>query len=197
MSTPPLRFVKDDEPIPNSEVLQPGSLIKLKDVDHLWLNLGCSDNLRKEFINVDCRQFNQAEYDLFHCQNWDLNQLWLWKDSTVDYILAADIIEHLSDHIRTMNEMWRVLKPGGIVDIFVPTTEGRGAFQDPNHKSFWNRNSFFYYTNGDPHRERFGDSYGVKARFEVVDENTEELMDRVVKLHIILRAVKPDANSGS
>ena len=27
-----------------------------------------------------------------------------------------------------------------------PSTDGRGAFQDPTHVSFWNSNSFWYYT---------------------------------------------------
>ena len=160
--------------------------------DHLWLNLGCSDNIREGFVNVDLRTSIDPS-DLY--LGWNLEVApWPWKDSSVDYILAADIIEHLKDHCLTMNEMWRVLKPGGIVEIYVPTTEGRGAFQDPNHKSFWNRNSFFYYEHGNAHRERFGDSYGVKARFEIISEDTENLQDHVVKLHIILRAVKPDAN---
>ena len=29
---------------------------------------------------------------------------------------------------------------------FTPSTDGRGAFQDPTHVSFWNSNSFWYYT---------------------------------------------------
>ena len=33
-----------------------------------------------------------------------------------------------------------------MVIIEVPSTDGRGAFQDPTHVSFWNSNSFWYYT---------------------------------------------------
>ena len=28
----------------------------------------------------------------------------------------------------------------------IPSTDGRGAFQDPTHVSYWNENSFLYYT---------------------------------------------------
>jgi hypothetical protein len=45
-----------------------------------------------------------------------------------------------------MNEAFRVLAPGGIVDILVPTTDGRGAWCDRTHVSFWNIRSFRYYT---------------------------------------------------
>jgi hypothetical protein len=48
-----------------------------------------------------------------------------------------------------MKELYRVLAPGGYALIQVPSTDGRGAFQDPTHVSFWNENSFLYYTNRD------------------------------------------------
>jgi hypothetical protein len=46
-----------------------------------------------------------------------------------------------------MSEIHRVLAHGGWAFIEVPSTDGRGAFQDPTHVSFWNENSFLYYTN--------------------------------------------------
>lgn len=45
-----------------------------------------------------------------------------------------------------MSEIHRVLAPGGWAFIEVPSTDGRGAWQDPTHVSYWNENSFFYYT---------------------------------------------------
>jgi SAM-dependent methyltransferase len=156
----------------------------------LWLNLGCSDNLLKDFINVDIRRFSPEEARRYECFRWDLSNRWYWEDSSVDYILARDIIEHLPDRILTMNEAWRVLKPGGLIQIEVPTTDGRGAFQDPTHVSFWNRNSFFYFEDGNPHRERFGKDYGITARFKIKQERQEKISDEVVKLYISLEAVK-------
>jgi hypothetical protein len=46
-----------------------------------------------------------------------------------------------------MAEIHRVLAPGGWAFIEVPSTDGRGAFQDPTHVSYWNENCFLYYTN--------------------------------------------------
>lgn len=76
----------------------------------------------------------------------DLNARWPAEESTVGVIRAYDAIEHLKDPIHTMNEAYRVLAPGGFFLIRVPSTDGRGAFQDPTHVSFWNENSFWYYT---------------------------------------------------
>ena len=146
------------------------------------LNLGSCDAHLTGFINVDlCEPADQIA---------DLSKDWPWGDGSVEYIHAADIIEHLPDKIHTMNEAWRVLKPGGVFHVVVPTTDGRGAWQDPTHVSYWNRNSFFYYTHKDAHRERFGDHYGVKARFLVKDEREDRIADSVTKLMVILEAVK-------
>ncbi len=80
----------------------------------------------------------------------DLNEWWDFaQDGSVGVVRAYDVLEHLRDPIHTMKELYRVLAPGGYVLIQVPSTDGRGAFQDPMHVSFWNENSFAYYTRSD------------------------------------------------
>lgn len=79
--------------------------------------------------------------------NTDLNQAWPFEDSSVGVVRAYDIFEHLKNPIHVMKELSRVLVPGGYAFIQVPSTDGRGAFQDPSHISFWNENSFLYYIN--------------------------------------------------
>ncbi len=85
------------------------------------------------------------------------------NDDSVGVIRAFDAIEHLRSPIHTMNEAYRVLAPGGFLLIQVPSTDGRGAFQDPTHVSFWNENSFWYYTRSS-HSRYIPD---FKGRFQV------------------------------
>jgi hypothetical protein len=146
------------------------------------LNLGCSTALLPGFVNVDI--VPPAD------QIADLNDKWPWKDSIIEAIHAWDILEHLKSPIHTMNEAWRVLAKGGKFDIYVPTTDGRGAWQDPGHVSFWNRNSFFYYEAGNPHLTRFAPANGVRCAFKVLLSEEKAVADRVMKLHIILESVK-------
>ena len=120
----------------------------------------------------------------------DLDQRWPLEDNSVGVIRAHDAIEHLKDPIHTMNEAYRVLAPGGFLLIRVPSTTGpmirtpieetvvardggefhwvasagRGAFQDPTHVSFWNENSFWYYTKGSHARYL----KGLRARFQAI-----------------------------
>ena len=144
------------------------------------LNLGCSDRHFEGFVNVDLC----APADIIA----DLNHRWPWDNSSIDEIRAWDVVEHLNSSIFTMNEAWRVLKPGGLFDIVVPTTDGRGAWQDPGHVSFWNRNSFFYFEHGNAHLTRFAPANGVRCAFQIVSEEEKMLGDHVSKLHIVLKA---------
>jgi SAM-dependent methyltransferase len=148
------------------------------------LNLGCCDAPLPGFVNVDV--FDGPGVD----QVADLSRTWPWSDDSVAFVRAHDVIEHLPDKIQTMNELWRVLQPGGTAEIVVPTTDGTGAFQDPTHVSFWNRRSFLYYEAGNPYRERFTRHYGIRAKFRVIREQTQGSMDGP-RLTIVLEAVKP------
>jgi hypothetical protein len=59
-----------------------------------------------------------------------------------------------------MGEIHRVLAHGGWAFIEVPSTDGRGAFQDPTHVSYWNENSFLYYT--DAYLANFIDNKSIR-----------------------------------
>jgi O-antigen biosynthesis protein len=77
----------------------------------------------------------------------DLNDRWPFEDNSVGVLRAQDAVEHLRNPVHTINEAWRCLSHGGVILIEVPSTDGRGAFCDPTHVSFWNELSFRYYTN--------------------------------------------------
>lgn len=150
----------------------------------LRLNLGCSDSLMNNgWTNVD----RVPPCDVVA----DLALPWPWQDCSVDAIQAWDIVEHLPDKLRTMNEAYRVLMPGATFDIFVPTTEGRGAFQDPTHRSFWTPNDLFYFCEEYPEWKRFHVAYGITAKFRVLHQSHGEFPNKVWKLRAILQAVKP------
>jgi SAM-dependent methyltransferase len=147
------------------------------------LNLGSGEWAFPGFVNVD-------KVSAPGITVADLRETWPWNDSSVDFVWASQIIEHLPDKIFTMNELWRVLRPGATAMIFVPTTEGPGAWQDPTHVSFWNRRSFLYYEKGSPYREGLAKSYGIQAQFRTVWEQTYPTTDGP-QLAVLLEAIKP------
>jgi glycosyltransferase involved in cell wall biosynthesis len=104
--------------------------------------------LRK--LNIGGGLYGRPGYETVDIRNGmitaDLTKTWPFEDNSVGVINASHVIEHLPDKHFTMCEMHRVLAHGAWSFIEVPSTDGRGAFQDPTHVSYWNENSFFYYT---------------------------------------------------
>jgi glycosyltransferase involved in cell wall biosynthesis len=94
-------------------------------------------NKPKNFISIDVEGS-----DIIH----DLNKGIPLADNSCGIVRAHDALEHIADKMMIMQEIHRVLAPGGILLSSTPSTDGRGAFQDPTHVSFWNENSFWYYT---------------------------------------------------
>lgn len=129
------------------------------------LNLCCGFHHMDDAINVDYRSLPSVDMVV------DLNILpWPWANNSVDGIVAKDALEHLAplgmaegqrNILAVMGEIWRVLKADGQAYIMVPSTDGRGAWQDPTHVTYWNVNTFRYFTVGDG----CADLYGTKTLF--------------------------------
>ena len=71
-----------------------------------------------------------------------------FKDNSIGILRAVDFFEHVprDKFIGCMNDFYRVLAPGGWILSSTPSSDGRGAYQDPTHINFMNQNSFWYYT---------------------------------------------------
>ena len=156
----------------------------------ICVDLGCGPHKTEGFIGVDVIVGDRVDVIA------NLNGSFPFPDNSVDFIKAYDVIEHLLDRIHTMNELWRILKPNGIVDISVPSTDGRGAFQDPTHVSFWNINSFMYYCQEfPPYLAGCQSHYGFKGKFSIVKIDEIDSGNQVIHVHAVLKAIKPEENS--
>lgn len=147
------------------------------------VDLCCGRNKHEGYIGVDYQRFLGVDIVA------DLTKTFPFEDNSVDEIIMRDGLEHLPDKIHSMNELYRILKPGGVVTLIVPSTNGMGAFQDPTHVSYWNLNSFQYYTKGIL-RDQYPDL--IKAKFEIL-QNVEVRSMENVWINAVLR--KPDGDS--
>ena len=101
------------------------------------LDLGGAHNPAPGFTSVDLHDAD-INGDIF-------DVLGDMEDNSVGVIRAFDFIEHISDKVRLWNEMYRVLTDGGMILSLTPSSDGRGAFQDPTHVAYYNQNSFWYF----------------------------------------------------
>lgn len=114
-----------------------------------------------------CGGISPAEgYESIDLNNADiianLDETWPIENGTVGVFRAHDALEHLKNPIHTMKEIYRCLAPNGWALTLTPSTDGRGAFQDPTHISFWNSNSFWYYT-----KEQQAKYIGMPVKFQL------------------------------
>jgi glycosyltransferase involved in cell wall biosynthesis len=105
----------------------------------LALDLGAAHNKPEGYLGVDLQE--RPGVDIVA----DFMKLELPK-SSVGLIRAHDFLEHIADRQAVIEKIYYLLDDGGMFLSMTPSTDGRGAFQDPTHISYWNENSFWYYT---------------------------------------------------
>jgi SAM-dependent methyltransferase len=104
------------------------------------LDLGAAHNKPPGYLGVD--QYEGEGVDIVGDVTHGIDL----PDSSVGVIRAVDFLEHVVDKISMFNELYRLLAHGGLLISLTPSTDGRGAFQDPTHVAFYNENSFWYFT---------------------------------------------------
>jgi SAM-dependent methyltransferase len=113
------------------------------------LNLGCGSNIQKGWINLDKSKIRGV--DIAH----DLDKYpWPFPSSYFEEIYSSDVIEHLDDLFRAMQEIHRISENGAKVRLIVPYWHSSAAFY-PNHNYFFNIDSMKFFTE----RERTYDSF--------------------------------------
>lgn len=141
------------------------------------IELGGGETTWPGFTNIDLRHG-----DIKH----DLNDGIPFPDNSVGVIRAWHILEHLHDKQKIMEECWRVLAHGGWLLVEIPSTDGRGAFQDPTHVSYWNANSFWYYYRQD--KAQYLEPSPI--RFQHYDTVDYDWGDNIIATRVALVALK-------
>lgn len=129
----------------------------------LKVNLGAGSDILAGYINHDLVKL--PGIDVVH----NLNQYpWPWADGSIDEIKMYDVLEHLDDFMKAMEEMFRILTPGGRCRISVPYWNSWCAYADPTHKRGFHEITFRFFDPASVYcKER---PYYTKARFKVIEE---------------------------
>lgn len=135
----------------------------------LKLDLGCGPRKKEGFKGVDSIAFPGVDFVL------DLRQPWPWKDSTVAEAHCSHCLEHFGamERVHVLNELWRVLVPGGKCTLIVPHWASCRAYGDPTHQ--WppvSEFAFFYWKRewrmvNAPHTDISNNPQGFNCSFDV------------------------------
>lgn len=133
------------------------------------LDLGCGSNKPEGCVGLD--KYPYPCVDIVR----DIDRHGLPFDSdSVDEVRASHFLEHCYNLVFVMNEIYRVLKRGGRLTIIVPIVEqGTGAFRDPSHVRYFNKDSFHYFTEDSPYVQPF---HGIRPFYMVRQEVNGEIL---------------------
>lgn len=111
-----------------------------------------------------------------------------FADGAFGAVKAHHVLEHLrrEDLIPTMNECWRVLTPGGELDVHVPVFPFPLAIADPTHLSFFASQTFDYFCCGEGHDDHMR-LYGIQPWERV---SLKRYADGAV-INVLMRKVEP------
>jgi|SRR3989344_2674371 len=129
------------------------------------LNLGCGTDIRNGYINVDIERLPGVNKVV------NLNKYpWPFEDNFFDEINADQVLEHLDNQVKSLQEIWRISKNGAKVHIGVPHYASPGAWTDLTHKHPFGWMSLDYMAANKIHRHSVGKKlsyeYG-KERFNI------------------------------
>ncbi len=131
------------------------------------VNLACGQTKQEGWIGVDIAKCPGV--DVVH----DLNKFpWPFKSDSVDEVLVSHYVEHIpldtpkgDGLILFMNELHRILKPGGKATILAPYYSSMRCWQDPTHRRAISEATFLYFNQGWREQNKL-DHYPITANFD-------------------------------
>jgi SAM-dependent methyltransferase len=155
------------------------------------LYLGAGKDRKEGFTHVDMYPFPGID---IVC---DIEKGLPLEDSVADYVYSQDFMEHLHPEkkVFVINEIWRVLKPGGRMEHYIPNAGSRNDFGSPSHLSHWNLQQFEHF-DVDSYRYELDKDYegfigGFRKIYAAEISSIQEHFGMFPQsIHVIYQAVK-------
>ena len=104
------------------------------------LDLACGQNRVEGYFGIDIAAGDKVDAVV------DLEQFpWPIESDSAEDIVCSHYVEHTPDLMKFMDEVYRILKPGGKIKIIAPYYNSIRCWQDPTHKRAISEATFLYY----------------------------------------------------
>jgi predicted SAM-dependent methyltransferase len=149
------------------------------------INIGCGRDYKEGWLNTDISRDCKADVYFDIRKDPILNSAGkVAVDNSGEYVYISGVLEQIGENehlIHAMNECWRVLKQGGIMEVVVPNARFAIAHQDPMDVRKFTKETFDYFLAGSRQYKLYGSVYGFKPWSEItIQENQRHIM--VIKM---------------
>jgi predicted SAM-dependent methyltransferase len=117
------------------------------------VDLGCGPNKIPGAFGIDLRAIVGVNVVC------DVEQALPLRNNSVDVVWLRHVVEHIRNLTELMEEVYRISRPGGAVEVVVPYYTSRGAFRDPTHVRYITEDTFQYF---EPPTD-----YGIRTNFKI------------------------------
>lgn len=150
----------------------------------LLLDIGCGPARAPGHVGLDRYPFPGVDVVR------DLRRGLPFNDSIFDGVRAHHVLEHFTgdDLLFVVDEMWRVTKPGGQLEVTVPDATSPNRYRDPTHlERDWHEDSFMLWQvdiNGQ-WQIFVGPAYQRHAKLRLLTTATNPNLDRRYRLEVM------------
>jgi hypothetical protein len=136
---------------------------------HIKINIGSGETHLHGFYNLDLMPLDGI--DIVADLNNPLDQL---PDNCVCEIYSRHTFEHVHNIMGLMQEIHRIVHPGGTIQIIVPHFSNIYSFSDPTHVRFFGLYTMNYFvpTHLQPSKRKVPSYYG-NSQFDIDSINIE------------------------
>lgn len=150
----------------------------------LWLDVGCGASKITGAIGLDRYPFPGVDVVR------DLRRGLPFNDSIFDGVRAHHVVEHFTgeDLLFIVDEMWRVTKWGGQLEVTVPDATSPNRYRDPTHlERDWHEDSFMLWAVGDDgsYLIYVGPAYQRHAKLRLLTTAISPSKDRMYRLEVL------------
>ena len=149
-------------------------------------DLGCGTKIRNPFnaselYGVDIRDGLEGSDDFIKSADLTVEPI-PFQTEFFDYVTAFDFIEHIprviynpkrrNPFVELMNEVYRVLKVGGIFLSSTPAYPKYQVFRDPTHVNIITDETFLLYFDN---KYRWASMYGFNGKFQILKQSWSDI----------------------
>lgn len=136
---------------------------RVRHVHAVWDTFHLAGQPRPVIIDIGCGDHKQIPWalgvDFYRSREANLRanieRGLPFRDHSIDQVYAVQVLEHVHDLLGLMNEIHRVLKPGGVLHVMVPYWKYVNAVADPTHVRFFNPQTFKFFCRPYPNMRLF------------------------------------------